>query len=159
MPNVLAVVLLILRWVHFLGGVIWFGTMIYLGIVQFPTIGRNGAAKVSSDSVSRLNILLVVASVLSAVTGVSIALMISGLDTGVFTATGWGLSVFFGGLFTLIALVTTFAKVLPALERLSSGTLSNTEERRAAREGQNWVNATVVLGVLVLLLMASAGSL
>ncbi len=159
MSNVLTAILLILRWVHFLGGVVWIGTIIYLGTVHFPAVRRNGTLAVSQESVQKMNNLLVVASILSAVTGVSIALMISGLNTDVFTATSWGISIFVGALFTLVALVTTFAKVLPALERLSSGTPGKIEDRRTIREAQIWINVTMALGVLVLLMMASAGSL
>lgn len=83
----------------------------------------------------------------------------SNLDTGVFTSTAWGLSIFVGGLFALGALISTFGGVLPTLERLSSKELGNGERDRIMSRTRKWLALTVVLGVMVLLMMATAGSI
>lgn len=159
MADALSYLLLVLRVVHLLGGVAWIGTIIFLGIVQLPSIRRGRTGSLSSEYVSKLNNLLVVTSMSSAVAGVSMALLFSRLNTGIFISTNWGLSIFAGGLLALAALVTTFAGALPVLERLSSPGLSDKERDRLLAKGQNWLNATIILGILVLLMMASSGSL
>ncbi len=149
--------MLFLRWVHFFGGVFWIGTLFYLGMVQLPALSRARTGGLSEEHVSRLNSLLVITSMSSIVAGVSMALIISQLDTGVFFSK-WGLSILGGGVLALVALVATFAGVLPALQRLSSSQLDETVRGMALRLGQRWLNLTMALGSLVLLMMAMTGS-
>ncbi len=159
MPDNFSFLMLVLRWAHFAGGVTWFGTIFYLDLSYFPAVQRGKASPLSQELVTRLNILLVFSSILSIVAGVSLALVLSNLDTGVFTSTAWGLSIFAGGLFALGALISTFAGVLPALDRLSSKEVENDERNRIMARTRRWLTLTVVLGVLVLLMMATAGSI
>ncbi len=127
-------------------------------MVQLPSMRRGKAGNFSSEYVSKLNNLLVITSMSSIVAGVSMALFLSGLNTGIFISTNWGLSIFLGGLVSLGALVATFGGVLPVLDRLSSEELSASERNLALARGQKWLNVTTVLGVIVLLMMANAGS-
>ena len=159
MPDALSYLLLILRGIHLLGGVAWIGTIFFLGMVELPSMRRGRAGSFSSEFVSRLNGLLVVTSMSSVVAGVSMALLLSGLNTGIFISTNWGLSIFLGGLVALGALVATFAGVLPVLERLSSEELQASEWNLALSRAQKWLNITIVLGAMVLLMMASASTL
>ena len=155
----LTIVMLFLRWVHFVGGVAWIGTIFYLGMVQIPAMGKARSYAISPEYVSKLNNVFIFTSISNVVAGVSIALVISGLDSGVFTSTVWGLSILAGGLLALAALATTFRGVIPAMERLSLGDLTDSERLELFGRGRTWVNATMFLGTAVLLMMAAAGSL
>ncbi len=157
-PDGFSLLVLGLRWAHFVGGIIWIGTIFYLGMFFLPAVRRGKVVPLSQELVSRLNVLLASSSVVSIVAGVSLALVISNLDTGVFASTAWGLSIFVGGLFALGALVCTFAGVLPALDRLSGKGVENDERDRIIAGTQKWLRLAVVFGVLVLLMMAAAGS-
>jgi uncharacterized membrane protein len=158
MPDNFLFLTLVLRWVHFVGGVTWFGTIFYLDLSYFPEVQRGKATPLSRELVSRLNILLIFSSILSIVAGISLALVLSNLDTGVFTS-AWGVSILVGGLFALGALVCTFAGVLPALDRLSGREIENDERNRIIAGARKWLTLAVVLGILVLLMMATAGSI
>ncbi len=159
MTSLLTVGMLFLRWVHFVGGVIWIGTIFYLGMVQIPAMRKAGSYAVSPEYVSKLNNVFIFTSISNVVAGVSMALVISGLDSGIFTSTVWGLSILVGGLLAMVALATTFRGVIPTMERLSLGELTDGERRELFGRGRIWVNATMALGTAVLLMMAAAGSL
>jgi uncharacterized membrane protein len=159
LADLLAIVMLFLRWIHFVGGVTWIGTIFYLGMVQIPAMRKTGNYGISPENVSKLNTVFIFTSVSNVVAGVSLALVISRLNTGVFTSTVWGLSILVGGLVAMVALATTFRGVIPTMERLSSGELTNNERRELFEKGRTWVNATMALGTVVLLMMAAAGSL
>ncbi len=135
------------------------GTIFYLGIVQFPAMQRNGSWNLPPESVSKLNSTLVFTSISNVVAGVSMVLIISRLDTGIFTSTIWGFSILLGGLLTLAGLVITFAGLVPALERLSASALSDVERRAFLGKARTLSNIVIVLGTIVLLMMATAGSL
>ncbi len=159
MTDLLTIVMLFLRWVHFVGGVAWIGTIFYLGMVQIPAMRKTGSYRVSPENVSKLNNVFIFTSISNIVAGVSLALVISGLNSSVFTSTVWGLSIFVGGLLAMAALATTFRGVIPAMERLASGELTDSERSDLFGKGRTWVNATMALGTAVLLAMAVAGSL
>ncbi len=159
MTDLLTIVMLFLRWIHFVGGVTWIGTIFYLGMVEIPAMRKARTYGISPETVSKLNNVFIFTSISNIVAGVSLALVISGLNTGVFTSTVWGLSILVGGLLAMAALATTFRGVIPAMERLSSVELTDSERRELFGKGRTWVNATMALGTAVLLAMAAAGSL
>ena len=152
------IVMFILRWIHVIGGVTWIGSLFYLRFVVLPS--QNAPAPhLSMNSVSRLTILLVVSSISGVTAGVAMALILSGLNTGVFTSTNWGIAIAVGAVFAFILLIATFVGVIPTLEQISeiSGESSLKDSLRAREE--LWLNVAMVLGVSVLLAMAYAGSI
>jgi len=156
------VLLLVLRWVHFLGGVAWIGTIFYLGSVQLPAMRRGKLGAMSPEYVTWLNNLMVATSMSSVIAGVSMALILSGLNTEVFVSTirgFWGIAILLGGMFALASLVLTFAGVIPALQRLSSPLLTDSEKIPLLEKAQTWLKVTMLTGATVLLLMASAVTL
>ncbi len=160
MPDALSLLLmLLLRWIHFVGGVTWIGTIFYLRLVGLPSMASSDGNRLSSNSVSRLNLVLVTMSITGLTAGVVLALVLSGLDANVFATTVWGLSVFAGAIFALTALVATFAGVMPILEQISAGGQDTRQRALLFRRGKLWLNLAAIFGVLVLLMMAYAGSL
>lgn len=98
----------------------------------------------------------------SVIAGVSMALILSGLNTDIFVSTirgFWGISILLGGIFALVALASTFAGVMPALERLSSPLLPENERIPVLERAQRWLQVTMLTGAAVLFLMASAVTL
>ncbi len=158
MSDSLSLGLLLLRWIHFVGGVIWIGTLVYLRLIEFPRVTSRGSPSIPSDLVNRLNILLVAASITGLTAGVGLALILSNLSSNIFTSTGWGYSIFFGSILALIALVATFGGVMPALDKLSSPSKDTRNHSIIARRGELWLDAAILFGVLVLLIMAYAGT-
>ncbi len=150
--------LLLLRWIHFVGGVIWIGTLVYLRLIELPRVKSRESLSIPSDLVNRLNILLVVASITGLTAGVGLALILSNLSSNVFTSTGWGYSIFFGSILALIALVATFGGVMPALDKLSSLSMDTRNHSIIARRGELWLDAAILFGIIVLLMMAYAGT-
>lgn len=86
------------------------------------------------------------------------ALILSGLNTDILTASPWGLSIMAGGLIALAALSTTFSVVLPTLEKLSAENLQAQDRDSLVVRCQRWARITVILGILVLTMMAAAGT-
>ena len=159
MPDATSVLLVILRWIHFLWGVTWIGTIFYLRAVELPFMKSRGDLRLSADAISRLNLVLVATSIIGLTAGVVMALFLTGLNANVFTSSPWGFSIFIGAIFALVALVATFAGFIPTLERLSSEKRSASEQALLLRKGELWLNLAALSGVLVLFMMAYAGSL
>lgn len=116
----------------------------------------------SPEYVSWLNNLMVATSMSSIIAGVSMALILSGLSTEVFVSTirgFWGIAILLGGMFALASLVLTFAGVIPALQRLSSPLLTDSERTSLLEKAQTWLQVTMLTGATVLFLMASAVTL
>ena len=136
----------------------WIGSLFYLRFVAFPSL-RTSNSRLSTHSVSKLNTLLSVTSISGITAGVAMALIISGLNTGVFTSTVWGIAISLGAFFALLLLITTFVGVIPALVQLSEAGDESSLKDSLQRRGELWLNVAVVLAVTVLLAMAYAGSI
>ncbi len=158
MPDPTFIVMFILRWIHFIGGVTWIGSLFYLRFVALPS-QKTHDPHLSMSSVSRLSTLLVVSSISGVTAGVSMALILSGLNSGVFTSTDWGIAIVIGAFFALLLLMATFVGVIPALEQLSEISGESSLKDSLRRRGELWLNVAIVLGVSVLLAMAYAGSI
>src|SRR5712692_1143866 len=158
MPDPTFIVMFILRWIHFVGGVTWIGSLFYLRFVALPS-QKTHDSHLSMESVSRLTTTLVVSSISGVTAGVAMALILSGLNTGVFTSTGWGIAIAIGAFFALLLLVATFVGVIPALEQLSEVSGESSLKDSLRRREELWLNVAMVLGVSVLLAMAYAGSI
>ena len=150
--------MLILRWIHFVGGVTWIGSLFYLRFVAFSS-QKTHDPHLSMKSVSRLSTLLVVTSISGVTAGAAMAFMLSDLNTGVFTSTYWGIAIGIGAFFALLLLVATFVGVIPALEQLSEKSGESSLKESFRRKVELWLNVAIVLGLSVLLTMAYAGSI
>ena len=150
--------MLAIRLVHFIGGVTWIGSMVYLGLVHLPSVKEKSENTLTLRGVSRLTNLLIITTIPSLTAGAAMALILSGLNTDILTASPWGLSIMAGGLIALAALVTTFTVVLPCLEKLSAENLQAHERDSLVARCQRWARITIILGILVLATMAAAGT-
>ncbi len=63
-----------------------------------------------------------------------------------------------GGLIALAALATTFSVVLPSLEKLSAENLQGKDRDSLVARCQRGARITIILGILVLAMMAAAGT-
>ncbi len=158
MVDAYSATMLAIRIVHFVGGVTWIGSMIYLGLVHLPSMKGTNGNNLTPRAVSRLTNLLIITTIPSLTAGAAMALILSGLNTDTLTASPWGLSIMVGGLIALAALATTFAVVLPTLEKLSAENLQSLDRESLVARCQLWARITIILGVLVLATMAAAGT-
>ncbi len=147
--------MLVLRWIHFLGGVAWVGTIFHLGMVELPSLSPSQERTVLPAFAKKLNTLLVTTSITSLTAGLAMSLLISGLDTGFFTSTSKGLSISIGAISALIVLVATFAGIMPSLERLTIEGLDQKKKEVILSKARNWARVAMFFGSLVLLFMAS----
>ncbi len=153
--NSLLLLMLILRWIHFLGGVAWIGTIFHLGMVEFPSLSSSRDKAVSPTFATKLNTVLVSMSITSLTAGVAMSLVISGLDTGFFTSTSKGLLISVGAISALVVLVATFAGIMPSLEHLTIEGLDQSKREAILTKGRAYVRVGMLFGSLVLLFMAS----
>ncbi len=151
----LTILMLILRWIHFLGGVVWIGTIFHLGMVEFPSLATTQNKTLSTTFANKLNTVLISTSIVSLTAGVAMSLVVSGLDTGFFTSTSKGLSITIGAVSALVVLVATFTGITPSLERLTTEGLDEYEREVILSKGRAWVRVAMLFGSLVLLFMAS----
>ena len=152
------IVMFALRWIHFIGGVTWIGSLFYLRFVVFPSM-KTPKPHLSMLSVSKLSTLLIITSISGITAGVAMALILSGLNTGIFTSTDWGIAISLGAFFALLLLITTFVGVIPTLEQLSEAAEGSSLKDNLLRRGELWLNVAVGLALTILLAMAYAGSI
>ncbi len=168
MVDAIALLQLGLRWLHFVGGFGWLGSLLFLAAALSPSLSRLAPPQrlaLLEALAPRLNRLLLATSITNVVAGASLALLRTKLETGIFLSSQWGLTILFGALMALALLVITAGMILPLLERYSpnldvasSARISEQESASLEAKLRRWSGLGAALGAAVLFFMALAVS-
>ena len=168
MADAVSLLQLVLRWLHFVGGFGWLGSLAFLAAVLSPSLSRLAAPQrvaLLEAVAPRLNQLLIATSIVNVVAGASLALVRSNLEAGIFLGSQWGLAILSGAIIALILLAITAGIILPLLEHyipnVDETAFSRVSEEESASlevRLRRWSGLAAGLGVAVLFFMALAVS-
>lgn len=160
-----AVVLLLLRAIHVVGGVLWVGGVVFVTFFLVPATQALGpAAQPMMQFIMgrrKLSIYLMVLGLLTTIAGALLMARNVSLTDGQWARSPMGIGMSVGAASAILALVVGLAVNMPAAKRLGPpkpGAAPLTDEQRAALMGRIALGSRIVFVLLVIaaLVMATA---
>jgi uncharacterized membrane protein len=160
-----AVVLLLLRAIHIVGGVLWVGGVVFVTFFLVPATQALGpAAQPMMQFIMgrrKLSIYLMVLGLVTTLAGLLLMMRNVSATDGVWARSPMGIGMSVGAASAILALIVGLTVNMPAAKRLGPpgpGAAPITDEQRAALMGRIALGSRIVLVLLVIaaLVMATA---
>jgi uncharacterized membrane protein len=162
----MAAELIVLRFVHIVGGTFWVGSAVFVSIFLFPALAEIGPAAgqlMAALQRRRMMVVMPLVAVLTVLSGARLMWITSGGDLGAYGATPTGRTLMWGATAAILALLIGLFVARPTGMRAGrlAGELAAAapaDKERLGRELQRAQRRAGVAGVAVVLLLLLAAT-